>query len=263
MTVHPILKSRVDQLAIRIYPSNSACGSDAAELAAQSINASIRERQNANIILATGNSQLTFLHTLRELPVDWSGVNIFHMDEYIGLPAGHPASFPHFLRDNLVNHIQPRAFYPIDGSSDANHICSAYSNLLKQFPADLCVMGIGENGHIAFNDPPYADFTDPRQVKIVRLDQRSRLQQVGEGHFPNLVAVPTHAVTLTIPALLSARQILCIVPEQRKAAAVKTALFGAVHPDCPASILRKQQHCTLFLDQDSASEVFDELQSRR
>jgi glucosamine-6-phosphate deaminase len=124
-------------------------------------------------------------------------------------------------------------------------------------------MGIGENGHIAFNDPPDADFNDPQLVKSVQLDQRSRLQQVGEGHFKSLDSVPTHAITLTIPALLAARQILCIVPEQRKADAVKTALFGAVHPNCPASILRRQKHCTLFLDLESASEVLNELQSNR
>lgn len=263
MTVHPILISRVDELGIRVYPSNADCGSAAAELAAQIIQSAIREHHLANIILATGNSQLTFLHAIRALPIDWSGVNIFHMDEYIGLPAGHPASFPHFLRENLVNHIQPRAFHPINGAIEASQACADYANLLKQSPADLCVMGIGENGHIAFNDPPYADFNDPQEVKIVRLDQKSRLQQVGEGHFPNLDAVPTHAITLTIPTLLAARQIICIVPEQRKAAAVKAALFGAVHPGCPASILRQQKHCILFLDLDSASEVYDELQSHR
>lgn len=259
MTITPILISQVDQLSIHVFESNAACGSAAAAQANQVINQVIAEKGSANIILATGNSQLAFLNALRTQPITWGKVRIFHMDEYIGLPTGHPASFPEFLRSHLINFITLHAFYPIDGNDDPLHTCQAYTQLLKDFPPDLCVMGIGENGHIAFNDPPYADFSDLEMIKVVELDQRSRLQQVGEGHFPNLDAVPTHAITLTIPALLSARHILCIVPEQRKAAAVKAALIGPVDPDCPASILRRQSHCTLFLDLDSSSEVINEL----
>jgi glucosamine-6-phosphate deaminase len=165
-------------------------------------------KPNKPVILATGNSQLTFLDALRRTPgIDWSKVNVFHMDEYINLEPGHPASFPLFLHRHFLDHLQPAAgkFFPVPSrSAQPEDACRDYEGLLRANPCDLCALGIGENGHIAFNDPPYANFKDPVWVKVVQLDEASRRQQIGEGHFPNLEAVPTHAITLTIPALLSA-----------------------------------------------------------
>lgn len=253
----PIRTAQFEALRVSIYASNAAMGEAAADETQNIIGAAIKAKGHANIILATGNSQLTFLHALRSLPgIDWSKVNVFHMDEYVGIDPKHPASFPLFLRTHILDIVKPGAFYPVPGqAADVEAACREYQALLKAHPADLCAMGIGENGHIAFNDPPYADFDDPVWVKVVKLDERSRRQQVGEGHFPNLEAVPTHAITLTIPALLSARRILCIVPEARKAEAVERALLGPISEDCPASILRQAGHAHLLLDQESAARL--------
>ncbi len=262
MTTEAILETRVDSLPITVYKTNEEMGQAAAFDAAEVIKAAIAKKGAANIIIATGNSQLTFLETLRELSgIDWSAVTIFHMDEYIGLPEGHLASFPTFLRRRLLDHIpKPAAFYPVKaraGQLEAD--CSEYAALLRAFPADLCAIGIGENGHIAFNDPPFAEFDDPVWVKVVRLDEVSRKQQVGEGHFSGLDEVPTHAITLTIPALLSAEYVLCIVPERRKAQAVYQTLNGPISELCPASILRQTPHAHLYLDFDAAAQGFPSL----
>jgi glucosamine-6-phosphate deaminase len=182
------------------------------------------------------------------------------MDEYVGIDPDHPASFPLFLQRELLDHVSAGAFFPVPAPvQDTDAACAQYEALLRQYPADLCAMGIGENGHIAFNDPPFADFDDPLWVKVVRLDERSRRQQVGEGHFAGLDEVPTHAVTLTIPALLAARRVLCIVPESRKAEAVRLAHRGPITEDCQASILRQQPHVHLYLDADAAAQAFPEL----
>ena len=154
----------------------------------------------------------------------------------------------------------PGTFFPVPGrSSNIENACREYEGLLRANPCDLCALGIGENGHIAFNDPPYADFKDPVWVKVVELDEASRRQQTGEGHFPDLESVPTHAITLTIPALLAARKILAIVPEGRKAPAVQRTLQGPVETNCPASILRQAPHARLYLDRDSAAAAFPNL----
>jgi glucosamine-6-phosphate deaminase len=253
----PLHSTTYDSLRTSIYATNAAMGEAAADEARDIIAAAIKAKGHANVILATGNSQLTFLHALRGLPgIDWQKVNVFHMDEYVGIDPKHPASFPLFLRQHILDIVKPGAFYPVPGqAADVEAACREYEALLKAHPADLCAMGIGENGHIAFNDPPFADFDDPVWAKIVRLDERSRHQQVGEGHFPNLAAVPTHAITLTIPALLSAKRILCIVPEARKAEAVEKSLLGPITEDCPASILRQVEHAHLLLDQESAARL--------
>jgi len=233
-------------------------GQAAAAEAAGILRQAIAANGVANIILATGNSQLTFLAALRPMAgIEWSKVNVFHMDEYVGIDPQHPASFPNFLQRHLIDHIKPKAFYPVRApAKESETACREYAELLRNHPADLCAMGIGENGHIAFNDPPFANFHDPVWVKVVRLDERSRRQQVGEGHFASLDEVPTHAVTLTIPALLSAKRILCIVPESRKAEAVYRSLKGPITEECPASILRRASHAHLFLDRDSAAKAF-------
>lgn len=255
MQPKPVRETRYEALRTTIYESNAALGAAAAAEAAEVIRAAVAARGAANIIIATGNSQLTFLSALRALPgVPWEAVNVFHMDEYVNLPAGHPASFPAFLRRHLLDYVNVKAFYPVPGeAADTEAACRDYEALLRAHPADLCALGIGENGHLAFNDPPYADFDDPVWAKIVALEERSRLQQVGEGHFGSLDEVPTHAITVTIPALLAAKRVLAIVPEARKAAAVAQSLLGPLTEDCPGSILRQTAHAHLFLDLESSA----------
>jgi glucosamine-6-phosphate deaminase len=257
MSIAPIVETRIEELLVSVYRTNEKMGQAAAEEAAETIRQAIAATGVANAIFATGNSQLTFLAVLRQMEIDWSKVNIFHMDEYVGIDPQHPASFPNFLQRHLLDHVEPRAFYPVRAPRENTEgACRDYEELLRTHPADLCAMGIGENGHIAFNDPPFADFDDPVWAKVVKLDERSRLQQVGEGHFAGLDEVPTHAVTLTIPALLSAKRVLCIVPEARKAEAVYYALKGPITEECPASILRRASHAHLLLDRDSAARAF-------
>lgn len=257
MPPKPFLETKFDDLRTSIYQTNDELGQAAAIKATDIIERAIRKTGEANIIIATGNSQLTFLKSMRIAPVDWSNVNIFHMDEYVGLDPTHPASFPFFLREHIVNFIQPKAFFPVPPSTQQNaqKVCDDYEKLLRSHPADLCVLGIGENGHLAFNDPPYADFKDPRWVKIVKLDEVSRCQQVNEGHFKKIDDVPTHAITLTIPALLAAKHILALVPEARKSKAVYRSLTGSITTECPGSILRRSPHAHLYLDRDSAKEI--------
>ncbi|MCO6452295.1 MAG: glucosamine-6-phosphate deaminase [Caldilineales bacterium] len=256
MTTKPIFSTQAEFLDVSVYESNEAMGKAAAHEAVAIIREAIRARGMANVILATGNSQLTFLEELRGLDIDWPKVNVFHMDEYIGLPAEHPASFPVFLQRHFLDFVNVGAFYPVEArTGQLEQSCANYAEALREHPADLCAMGIGENGHIAFNDPPFAEFADPVWVKVVRLDEMSRRQQVGEGHYASLAEVPTHAITVTIPALLSAGRVLCIVPETRKAAAVARALTGPIDENCPASILRRQSHVHLYLDADAASDL--------
>lgn len=250
----PLSTRKYDSLPIAIYSSNQALGLAAALEARRIIQAAIADRGAANIIIATGNSQLTFLHALRDLAgIDWGKVTVFHMDEYVGIDPNHPASFPLFLHQHIIDAVKPGKFYPVPGQpADTEQACRDYEALLRAHPADLVAMGWGENGHIAFNDPPYADFDDPVWVKVIALAEASRRQQVGEGHFRSLAEVPTHAITLTVPALLAPKRILCIVPEARKAAAVCACLTEPISEDRPGSILRTVSHAQLYLDQDSA-----------
>jgi len=178
------------------------------------------------------------------------------MDEYLGIDPRHPASFPNFLRTHFLRFVQIQSFHPLPSRlEDIERACWQYRQSLLEHPADMVACGWGENGHIAFNDPPYADFDDPVWVKVVRLASASRKQQVGEGHFRSLEDVPTHAITLTVPALLAPKHILCIVPETRKAKAVRACLTQPVGEDLPGSILRIVDHARLYLDQDSAAEI--------
>jgi glucosamine-6-phosphate deaminase len=257
--VIPIKTVQYDQLSVAIYRSNEELGQAAALDAQEIINRAIRDKGEANIILATGNSQLTFLQALRSLEgIDWatasSGVNVFHMDEYVGIDPTHRASFPLFLRQHFTSFVNPRSFFPIPSQpEDVEEACRNYEALLREYPADMVALGWGENGHLAFNDPPYADFDDPVWVKVVELAEVSRRQQVGEGHFDSLDEVPTHAITLTIPALLAAKAVLCIVPEARKAEAARACLKEPISQDRPGSILRQVNHARVYLDRDSAS----------
>jgi len=258
--VQPTETLRYDRLLVRVYENNDAMGRAASLDARIIIAQALAERGEANIILATGNSQLTFWRALRQLDgLDWSRVRVFHMDEYVGIAPDHKASFPRFLREHFLDFIAPCAFYAIPSQpSDPVQACSDYAGLLRTYPPDMVALGWGENGHVAFNDPPYAKFDDPEWVKVVTLADASRRQQVGEGHFESLEDVPTHAITLTIPALLAATQVLCIVPEARKALAVRQCLTEPVDESRPGSILRTIDHARLYLDQDSAAGLLSE-----
>lgn len=246
---------QIDSLAVRIYPGQPELAEDAAQETSKYLQTVLAGQEFAAAILATGNSQLKFLQRITELGgVDWSRVTLFHMDEYLGISATHKASFRRYMRERVESLVRPRAFHYLEGDAlEPIDECERYSALLNQQPIDLCCMGVGENGHIAFNDPPVANFADKRAVKIVQLDDACKLQQVREGHFPSLEAVPPYALTLTIPALCAARKVVCISPETRKAQAIKAALLGPISEKCPASYLRRVPTATLLLDNDSAS----------
>jgi len=253
--VSPVRTFRVDALEVRVYPDQPALAAAAAREAADCLRAALARRGEARAILASATSQIQFLAALTAAPdLDWSRVTLFHMDEYLGLPADHPASFRRFLREHVAAKIRPRALHLIAGDAPQPlQEIARYTALLEAAPVDLCCLGIGENGHLAFNDPPVADFQDPHTLKLVQLDEGCRRQQVGEGCFPSLDAVPRYAYTLTVPTLCRAERLICVVPERRKARAVRDALRGPIHEACPASILRRQPHATLFLDADSAA----------
>ena len=245
---------QADLLAVRVYRTQAELASDAARLAQQHLLKTLAQQSSAAVILATGNSQIRFLEALAGFGgLDWSRVTLFHMDEYLGIDADHRASFRRYMRERVETRLRPGQFHYLQGDALLPLAeCERYIRLLSAQAIDLCCLGIGENGHLAFNDPPVADFDDPHKVKLVRLDEACRQQQVGEGHFASLESVPQYAFTLTIPMLCSARRMLCIVPEQRKAQAVRDALRGPISTTCPASFLRQQSHCTLFLDSESA-----------
>lgn len=251
----PVKTFTANALAVRVYETDDALAADAASVAHQCLKEAVDARGHAAAILASAASQVKFLGALTALPgLDWSVVTLFHMDEYLGVTAEHPASFRRFMRERVESRVHPRAFHYLEGDAlEPIQECERYARLLRAQRIDLCCLGIGENGHIAFNDPPVANFKDPLLVKLVKLDELCRRQQVGEGAFSAFEAVPQYAFSLTIPALCSACTLICVVPELRKAQAVKTALQGPVGTACPSSILRQQGHATLFLDRASAS----------
>ena len=255
MTATPLRVFSADTLPVRVYASQPDLATDVARMAHEILTATLQAKGSAAVILATGNSQIKFLEQLIQLGgIDWSKITLFHMDEYLGIDPSHQASFRRYMRERVEGRVKPRVFHYLEGDCQLPlDECARYTHLLKAQPIDLCCLGIGENGHIAFNDPPVADFNDPHIVKLVKLDDACKLQQFNEGHFPSLEAVNPYAFTLTIPALCSAKRMLCIAPEKRKAQAVKDALTGPISTACPASYLRTQAHCTLFLDNDSAS----------
>ena len=240
---------------MRVYAQQKDLAQDVAGIVHEYLQEVLRRQHSAALILATGNSQIQFLENLIGLGgVDWSRTILFHMDEYLGIGANHQASFRRYMRERVEERVHPRQFHYLEGDALLPlDECQRYASLLRAQPIDLCCLGVGENGHLAFNDPPVADFSDSHSVKLVKLDEACRQQQVGERHFPSLEAVPQYAFTLTIPMLCSARKMVCVAPETRKATAVKAALQGPVTAGCPASVLRRQPHATLFLDTDSAA----------
>jgi len=247
----------VDDLTVRVFDDLGTLAAAAAVDAAEALHAALDRNGEANVMLATGNSQLAFLAELVKLDdIAWDRVRAFHMDEYVDLGPTHSASFQRYMRERVAARLPFKEFHYLTGNSgDAEGEARRYEELLRAHPLDLCCCGIGENGHLAFNDPPVADFADARAVKVVALEPASRRQQVGEGHFATIDDVPTHAITVTIPALLAAGRVLAIVPEARKARPVRDALYGPISTACPASVLRRYANATLYLDAESSALV--------
>ena len=238
-------------MEVRLYPGKRAMGRAAAEYAA----AILRGRREARIIIGTGPSQDETIDAVVAVPgLPWPRITVFHMDEYVGMPADHPESFRRWLRTRVADVVHPGQVHYLGGdAADLEVECRRYAALLQAAPIDIAFLGFGENGHIAFNDPHVADFHDPAAVKVVEMDLRCRQQQVGEGHFPTVESMPRQALTLTCPVLLGAEYAVCSVPDRRKAEAVRDALEGPVTTRCPASGVRTHAHAVVFLDRESAS----------
>ena len=246
---------KVDQLNVKVCANRAAMGRESAILVSGRINEILGQQEYINIVFAAAPSQNEFLAALRtQTRVDWRRINAFHMDEYIGLPRDAPQSFGSFLKEKLFGWMPFTSVNYINGNTaDLQVECERYTRLLTQYPPDIVCMGIGENGHIAFNDPPVADFDDPLMVKVVELDAECRQQQVNDGCFGSLEQVPTHALTLTVPALMAGKYIYCMVPGKNKAKAVDRTLNGEIGVQCPASALRNHPNAMLFLDKESSS----------
>ncbi len=254
----PVVERQVDDLVVQVHADPGALARAAADEAAEVLRAAAEERGVAHAMFATGNSQLAFVDALvTDTPdVPWAASVVFHMDEYVGVGPEHPAGFQRWIRERIADRAHPRAVHYVDGLADPAAECARYARLLEEHPLDLCCLGIGENGHLAFNDPPVADFFDPLDVKEVELERACRQQQVNEGHFADLSAVPTHALTVTVPALLRAKRVIAVVPEARKAEPVHAALHDEISPACPATALRTKPGATLHLEPDSAALLF-------
>lgn len=242
---------------VRRYSSRAAMGEAAAKDAAAAVRELLREREAVNMIFAAAPSQLEFLRAFRQDPsIDFTRINAFHMDEYLGLPGDAPQGFGCFLREHLFRHAPFRSVHYLNGNaSDPEGECRRYGELLREYPVDIVCLGIGENGHIAFNDPHVARFDDPEPVKIVELDLVCRTQQVHDGCFASLEQVPTHALTLTIPALTAASCHFCMVPAASKAEAVRRTVCGPLDESCPATILRTCANAVLYCDPDSGRDL--------
>jgi glucosamine-6-phosphate deaminase len=251
----PIREFSVDSLPVKVFADRPALAEFAAREVHAHLTAAIAKQGRAAAILATGNSQIDFLKRLVAMPgIDWKKITLFHMDEYLGIDEQNKASFRRYLRERVESLVKPGAFHYIRGDAPLPlDEIERYTNLLQAQPIDLCCMGVGENGHLAFNDPPVANFGDKHLIKLVQLDNDCKMQQVREGHFASLEAVPPYAFTLTIPALFKAVKVICIAPETRKAKAVQAALRGPIATSCPASALRKQANAILLLDKESAA----------
>jgi len=253
-------KLQKDALQVQIYENRTEMGKAAAEELASKLKELLATRKNIRMIFASAPSQNEFFAHLAKIAssgkIDFSRITAFHLDEYIGLSADAPQGFGNFLQDKLFSKIQLGEVHFINSqAADAEAECQRYAALINAAPIDIVCMGIGENAHIAFNDPPVADFNDPKLVKIVELDEMCRQQQVNDGCFATITDVPTHAITLTIPAIMRGEAIFCMVPGSTKANAVYNSLEKEVSTAYPASILRKKQGAVLYLDKDSSSKI--------
>lgn len=247
----------VQQLNVKVYPTREKMGMGAALDAAGKIKETLAAQESVNIIFAAAPSQSEFLTALvAQQGIDWSRINAFHMDEYIGLSRSNPNSFGNFLEKSIFGKVPFHKVYYLNGNaSDPQAESDRYARLLQQYPADIVCLGIGENAHLAFNDPHVADFKDPVMVKVVALDEVSRQQQVHDNCFCSIEDVPALAITLTIPSLYNAKSVYCIVPGSHKASAVYHTLNDEVKENYPSTILRRHKHATLYLDPDSAEQL--------
>jgi glucosamine-6-phosphate deaminase len=240
-------------MILRVFEDKVGLGESAAKQAAAGISRAIAERGVARVVAASAASQFQFLEALVAAPgIDWSKVELFHLDEYIGLPMTHPASFCKFLQERLISKTGITKLHLLNGEADPKAVIRDTNAAISAAPIDISFVGIGENGHLAFNDPP-ADFETEEPYIVVALDQECRQQQVGEGWFADLSAVPTHAISMSIRQVLKAREILAVVPDTRKAKAIKACFDGPISNLAPASILRTHENATIYLDTNSAA----------
>jgi glucosamine-6-phosphate deaminase len=244
-------------LIVRVFDDKAALSRAAVEHAVLAIRRAIEQNGRARIVVATGASQLSFLDGLTTAGgIDWQNVEMFHLDEYVGLPITHPASFRKYLLERLIHKVGLTRYHLLDGEDDPREVARRTGELLQAAPVDVAFAGIGENGHLAFNDPP-ADFLTEEPYIVVELDEACRRQQVGEGWFANISEVPQEAISMSVRQILKAKEIISVVPDARKAQAVKRCVEGSVSPETPASILRTHPETTLYLDRESASLLSD------
>ena len=253
----------VGDLHVELHRDGGSLGDAAARYMKEAIAAAVAERGHARVVMATGNSQFPLMAALGRHDLPWDLVSVFHMDEYVGIDRDHPASFRRWIRERIQEPFVPHVVHYIEGDAeDIDGEIARYEALLRAAPIDLVCMGIGENGHLAFNEPVVADFDDERWMRLITLEETSRQQQVSEGHFGALDDVPPRALSMTIPALLAADSVIVCVPEARKAGAVLKALTGPIAANCPASILRQAPHARLLLDHDSAAQYLEARDNR-
>jgi glucosamine-6-phosphate deaminase len=252
-----LISTKTGNLAVKVFDTRGQMGISAAEHTQERLKRIIQKKGEATVMFAAAPSQNELLEVLCKSDVDWTKVRALHMDEYIGLPKDHPAGFGNFLHRTIFDRLPfKEVHYIADAGEDAQEICAAYSGIIEKYPPDIILLGVGENGHLAFNDPPVADFNDPEIVKIVDLDDVCRNQQVNDGCFAKIDDVPKRAITLTMSAIFAVPEAVAVVPGLLKAKAVNAMLNGPVSTGCPASILRNHPQSVLYLDRESASIAF-------
>ncbi len=248
---------KVDKLTVKIFDTRANMGLCAAEEFATYMCELQKKKDEVNIIFAAAPSQMDFLTALRDVKgIDWSRVNAFHMDEYVGIGIEEPQSFARFVKNEVIIPLGIKNFFPINGKArNLEKEMKRYTKLLEKYPTDIVVLGIGENAHVAFNDPGEADFFDPRVIKKVTLDNVCRQQQVNDGCFPNFDSVPKYAFSLTVPTLLRGKALFCLVPAKTKENAVKKVVEEEINDMVPATIMRVHNHCTMYCDSDSGKSI--------
>jgi glucosamine-6-phosphate deaminase len=251
----PLRSLHADRLAVHVYRRRADMGEAAASCAAECLRAAVARSRGARAVFASAPSQVEFLHALGAAPgVDWSRITVFHLDEYLGVPSHAPQAFGEFLRTHLFDRVRPSHAWFLDGTAgDVAAEMERYAQLLREAPLDLACVGIGENGHLAFNEPGDTDFDDAALLRVVTLDERSRLQQVHDTCFAALADVPVRAITLTVPAITAAGTVVCVVPGPTKREALRRAIRGPVAPECPASVLRRHADAVVFADLEAAA----------
>lgn len=245
------------KLKVKVFETRQQLGEQAAKEMSDTLKRLLAEKEEVNVIFASAPSQNEFFEALLKIEgIEWNRVNAFHMDEYIGLDEDAPQGFGNFLRDRITNKVDFKAVYYFNGNAeDPEEECDRYAKLLEKFPTDIVCAGIGENGHLAFNDPPVASFKDEKMVKVVELEEACRQQQVNDGCFSKIEDVPTHAVTLTIPALMKGKYVFCMVPGKTKTEAVTRTVNDEISESCPATILRTHDNAIMYVDKDSGAGI--------